>query len=103
MSVQEMIDNYKSSHTHPVNHVLHAIGIPTLIVSLPCFFFNWKLGLLLFVVGWIFQFVGHIFEGKPPAFFSNPAYLLIGPIWLFKKFQSLFVRKHDSNDPRTSQ
>ncbi|HEX5033969.1 MAG TPA: Mpo1-like protein, partial [bacterium] len=47
----------------------------------------WKVALILFVVGWIFQFVGHAVEGKPPAFFSNPAYLLIGPIWLLKKLK----------------
>ncbi len=103
MSVQQMIENYKKSHTNPVNHVLHAIGIPTIVISLPCLFFNWKLGLSLFVVGWIFQFVGHIFEGKPPAFFSNPAYLLIGPIWLFKKIQSLFTRKHATHQPGASR
>lgn len=83
----ELIENYRRSHSHPFNHVMHAIGIPMIVLSLPCFFFNWKLALGLFVVGWIFQFIGHAVEGKPPAFFSNPAYLLIGPIWLLKKFK----------------
>ena len=36
----------------------------------------------LFVVGWIFQFVGHYFEGKKPAFFKNAVHLLIGPVWI---------------------
>ena len=85
-----MIENYRRSHAHPVNHVMHAFGIPMIVLSLPWFFFNWKVALGLFVVGWIFQFVGHAIEGKPPAFFSNPAYLLIGPIWLWKKLQGLW-------------
>ncbi|MFO1462386.1 MAG: DUF962 domain-containing protein [bacterium] len=103
MSVQQLIENYKRSHTHPANHVLHAIGIPTILLSLPWFFFNWKVALILFGAGWACQFLGHAIEGKPPAFFSNPAYLLIGPIWLFKKFQARFARKHETGHPGTSR
>lgn len=92
MSVQDLIENYKRSHTHPFNHAMHAIGIPMILVSLPWLFFDWKVGLILFGVGWGFQFLGHAVEGKPPAFFSNPAYLLIGPIWLAKKIGGLFSK-----------
>ena len=49
-------------------------------------FFNFRLALILFVIGWILQFIGHAIEGKPPAFFKNPIYLLVGPIWWLKKF-----------------
>lgn len=38
----------------------------------------------LFAVGWIFQFVGHIFfEKKSPAFFKNLVHLFIGPFFIF--------------------
>lgn len=37
----------------------------------------------LFVVGWIFQFIGHrVYEHKNPAFFRNFVHLLIGPLWI---------------------
>ncbi|WP_333607023.1 Mpo1 family 2-hydroxy fatty acid dioxygenase [Arsukibacterium sp.] len=42
----------------------------------------WQLSLLLFVVMWILQFVGHKIEGKKPSFFQDLAFLLIGPAWL---------------------
>ena len=29
----------------------------------------WIVPLTMFVVGWVFQFIGHAFEGKPPEFF----------------------------------
>jgi uncharacterized membrane protein YGL010W len=48
-------------------------------------FFNWRWALLLFVIGWIFQFVGHAIEGNQPAFFSSPIYLVIGPVWLVRR------------------
>lgn len=40
----------------------------------------------LFVVGWIFQLVGHsVYEKKSPAFLRNVAHLLIGPLFLLAK------------------
>ncbi|ADN75691.1 protein of unknown function DUF962 [Ferrimonas balearica DSM 9799] len=42
----------------------------------------WQSALTLFVVAWIFQFIGHKIEGKKPSFFEDIQFLLIGPIWL---------------------
>ncbi|TWU13712.1 hypothetical protein CA54_25470 [Symmachiella macrocystis] len=42
----------------------------------------WVASLVVFVVAWIGQFIGHKIEGKKPAFFEDIQYLLIGPIWL---------------------
>ena len=39
-------------------------------------------GLGLFVVGWAIQFVGHIFEGKKPAFMDDIAGFLVGPLFI---------------------
>lgn len=40
----------------------------------------------LFVLGWVFQFVGHyVYEKKSPAFFRNFAHLLVGPLWILAK------------------
>ncbi|HEU5054969.1 MAG TPA: Mpo1-like protein [Kofleriaceae bacterium] len=36
----------------------------------------------LFVLGWIIQFVGHIFEGRKPAFVDDLVGLLIGPLFI---------------------
>lgn len=35
-----------------------------------------------FVVGWAFQFVGHFFEGKKPAFVDDLIGLVIGPLFV---------------------
>lgn len=44
----------------------------------------------VFIVAWIFQFIGHHIEGKKPSFFEDLQYLLIGPLWIvafvFKKW-----------------
>jgi uncharacterized membrane protein YGL010W len=43
------------------------------------------LALAVFVVAWVAQFVGHHIEGRRPAFFTDLAYLLIGPAWIVAK------------------
>ena len=35
-----------------------------------------------FVVGWVIQFVGHVFEGRKPAFFDDVMGLAIGPLFV---------------------
>src|SRR5215470_3085903 len=42
----------------------------------------WPVAVAAFVVGWIFQFVGHGYEGKKPAFLKNLVHLLVGPLWI---------------------
>ena len=41
------------------------------------------LNVALFVLGWIFQFIGHsVYEKKSPAFLTNFLHLLVGPLWI---------------------
>ena len=40
------------------------------------------LALVVFVLAWIGQFIGHKIEGKKPSFIKDIQFLLIGPIWL---------------------
>ena len=42
----------------------------------------WPLGAVLFVVGWGFQFVGHYWEGRKPAFVDDVVGLLVGPMFV---------------------
>jgi uncharacterized membrane protein YGL010W len=36
----------------------------------------------VFVAAWIGQFIGHLLEGRKPAFLEDLRSLLIGPVWL---------------------
>ena len=40
---------------------------------------------VVFVVAWIGQFIGHRIEGKRPSFFTDLVYLLVGPAWTLSK------------------
>ena len=48
------------------------------------------IAVIVFVVAWIGQFIGHRIEGRKPSFFEDIKFLLIGPAWLlgfvYKRF-----------------
>ncbi|HEV2620994.1 MAG TPA: Mpo1-like protein [Frateuria sp.] len=41
--------------------------------------------IVVFVVAWIGQFIGHHYEGHRPSFLTDLSYLLVGPAWLMEK------------------
>ena len=90
-SDEQWIAQYGSSHRHPMNRFCHTLGIPTILLSGAVFiasiFYHrlWLYALALFLVGWIFQFIGHAFEGKPPEFFSDWRFLSVGVRWWWAK------------------
>jgi uncharacterized membrane protein YGL010W len=44
----------------------------------------------MFVVAWIFQFIGHHIEGKKPSFFEDVQYLWVGPLYVL---EHLFAKR----------
>ena len=41
------------------------------------------LNVALFVLGWVFQFIGHsAYEHRQPAFMRNLVHLMVGPLWI---------------------
>jgi uncharacterized membrane protein YGL010W len=88
---EQWIAQYSRSHQHPVNRLCHTLGIPTILLSLAVALAGflqhrlWFLAIALFVIGWILQFIGHAFEGKPPEFFSDWRFLLVGVRWWWAK------------------
>jgi uncharacterized membrane protein YGL010W len=47
----------------------------------------------IFVVAWIFQFIGHKIEGKKPSFFEDIQYLWVGPLFVLSRlFGKLGIR-----------
>lgn len=45
----------------------------------------WQGDVGAFILGWVFQLVGHRFEGNKPKFLENFVYLLIGPLYFFQE------------------
>lgn len=83
--MSDFMARYNAAHRNRINRALHSVGIPAIVVSFPVLFWSWRWALGLFVGGWILQFLGHVFEGKPPAFFADPRFLFVGVGWWAKK------------------
>ncbi|MHB8411907.1 MAG: DUF962 domain-containing protein [Candidatus Acidiferrales bacterium] len=101
VSLSEYMARYDHEHTNRWNKVCHGIGIPLVIAGIVLLFMHWRLGLALFVLGWIFLFGGHRIEGNKPAFFQGVIYFLVGPIWIAKEIKdAIFSRDKHSPDAR---
>jgi uncharacterized membrane protein YGL010W len=90
---QDWINDYARSHQHRVNRFCHTIGIPLIAGSIPLFLAGLLFpsllvpAAMLFVVGWILQFVGHAFERKMPEFFRDWRFLFVGLRWWVAKIR----------------
>lgn len=63
------------------------LGLLMLVIALAiCYavrLLPWEVSLAIFLIGWIFQFIGHgAYEKRSPAFYRNLAHLMVGPLWV---------------------
>jgi uncharacterized membrane protein YGL010W len=87
------VSEYELSHRDPRNRLCHTLGIPMIVVAIALFVLSpwiaglWPWALGLFILGWILQFVGHVYEGKPPEFFRDWRFLFVGLRWWIAKMR----------------
>lgn len=101
-SWNDWIEEYAESHQNPINKLTHTFGIPMIALSIlllpTCLFVRgfWIVPLALFIFGWVLQFIGHYFEGKPPEFFKDYRFLFVGLRWWFKKILGIDLNKDET-------
>ncbi|HEV2572585.1 MAG TPA: DUF962 domain-containing protein [Beijerinckiaceae bacterium] len=89
----EWIAEYETSHRDPRNRICHTFGIPMIVVAIVLFVFSpfvthlWIWAAALFLLGWVLQFVGHLYEHKPPEFFRDWRFLFVGLRWWLAKMR----------------
>lgn len=83
----DLMHKYDEQHADPRNQACHRVGIPLIAASIPigATVVGLPLAAGMFTVGWAFQFVGHAFEGKKPAFVDDKRNLVVGLLWWLKK------------------
>jgi uncharacterized membrane protein YGL010W len=90
-SWEDWITRYSQSHQNRWNQLTHTFGIPMIVISVilallsPFIAGLWPWALGLFLAGWVLQFIGHAIEGKPPEFFHDWRFLLVGTRWWWAK------------------
>ncbi len=89
-TLREYMTLYGKEHTKFGTKLTHMVGIPMIVASIPTAFVNVPLAGGLFVGGWALQYVGHyVFEHNKPAFYGDPYYLLVGPVWVAAEWMAL--------------
>jgi uncharacterized membrane protein YGL010W len=94
-SWDDWLKQYSDGHRHPANRFCHSVGIPVVVSSIvlaaaACFEPRlWPFAGALFLVGWVFQFVGHAYERKAPEFFRDWRFLFVGLRWWIAKMRGL--------------
>ena len=100
-NIDQYMSRYDHEHKNAWNKILHGVGIPVIIVSVPLIFIRFPIGIGLFVLGWVLLFAGHRIEGNNPAFFQGPIYFLVGPVWVAKEIKEhLFGKGRQETAPR---
>jgi uncharacterized membrane protein YGL010W len=90
---RDWVSEYNRNHQHPVNRACHTVGIPMIVVSIVLGLVAigvqqlWSLALGLFILGWVLQGIGHVVEGRPPAFFRDWRFLFTGLSWWVAKLR----------------
>ncbi len=102
-TVDQLFERYGSFHRHPTNKAIHALAAALAFyarLSLPLalgmlvvlaamlYALTWLGGrvllasVLVFVLAWIGQFIGHAIERSRPSFTEDVRSFLVGPAWL---------------------
>jgi len=78
------IKDYLDRHSHPINRILHLIGVPQVFFGIyQLLSGHWRWGLFNFVVGYIWQTIGHL------AFEKNE----VGEVLLIKNLLHKLIKK----------
>jgi len=80
-----LYSHYDHAHNHPVNRGLHLLAIPTGFSALFVIWFHPVVAALLVIAAFALAWIGHLVEGNKPAFFSNPAHVLVAPLWMVRR------------------
>jgi uncharacterized membrane protein YGL010W len=78
-----LMDRYEERHLHPRNRLCHFLGIPLLAASVPvgATVVGLPLAASMLALGSCLQALGHVFEGKRPAFVDDRRNVLVGLVW----------------------
>lgn len=65
--IRRFLRNYLQRHRHPLNRVLHAVGVPLAFLVAPMLWLMeraWYIHAGCFLAGYFLQFAGHAVEGN---------------------------------------
>lgn len=105
---QCQLNEYRRQHSTKGCRITHMIGVPLIALSIPVSFFNKRLAAGMFVVGWIFQFIGHfVYQHNRPMIMTemrNPMTLLAALTFVTEEWvKFLDEASHNGVEPLSEQ
>ena len=83
MNIKIFVVDYCQRHAHPVNALLHLIGVPMVFYGFYCFLEKMLAeGLAFIALGYLFQYLGHRAQGNE-----------VGEVTLIKKCLQFAINK----------
>ena len=80
-----------------IRHTIYISIFFIICYSLIWFYSTWSTqdnllysNIIVFVLAWVAQFIGHVIEGKKPSFMRDLQFLLIGPLWIIDHLVNKF-------------
>jgi uncharacterized membrane protein YGL010W len=92
-SMEDLEKSFDADHQHPVNQLLHKVGVPIIALSVPAFFVSLKAGASLLALGYGLNFLGHAVEGNMPVLFRDPRAVYLGAKHFGGEVISLVTRR----------
>lgn len=96
--IDPWVTGYAEDHQHPVNRVLHLIGIPLISVGVLAYPLPGRVRVALFVAGWSAQLIGHRIEGRKPSFSRDPRFMAAGAFWFVREIRDHARRAFGRSD-----
>lgn len=86
---------YRTQHTSRGVRIAHLVGVPVIAFGLPLVIAKPRVGLSMFVGGWLLQIAGHrLFERNRPSTHKGPiTYQLAGVIDVCEQYGELLARR----------
>ncbi len=105
---QSQLAEYRRQHSTKGCRITHMIGVPLIALSIPISFFNKRLATSFFVIGWIFQFIGHfVYQHNRPMILSemrSPLTLLAALTFVTEEWvKFLDEASHNGVEPLSEQ
>ncbi|WP_094287442.1 DUF962 domain-containing protein [Mycobacterium lehmannii] len=95
---------YRTQHTSRGVRLTHVIGTPVIATAMPLLVAKPRVGVPMFVGGWLLQIVGHrICEGNPSTHRGWITYQLTGVIHVCEQYGELLARRSQRKAARRAR
>jgi uncharacterized membrane protein YGL010W len=81
----ELMRGYEADHSDARNQACHKVGTALVFGCIPASVISLPVAAAMLLIGTIFLFVGHHFEGNKPSVVNDRRSLIVGLLWWLRE------------------